>query len=736
MQAPPFKPPEYGDMVGNYRVEEKLGDGGFGFVYKVERAGRYYAMKVIRARELESWGQREITILRHVVHDNVVRFRACDRWPDPDHGYLCFIMDLVVGRTLEQWALEENPTARQVVRVLLEVALALAEILKQGVLHRDLKRENILIRDSDGRPVLVDFGIGYLAGEPTITGERYLPGTDEYRTPEFVRHEQDSSKNKAGYWPDVGDELWALGVTLYWLLTDVLPFGHRAEGGLYDRILNQTPAAPHERNPHVPPALSAVCMRMLEKAREARFPGYVELCGALEATLAAAVKDERWDVPLMDPDAPDATPTVKVPGMGPPAGEEQAGLAWKAERPRRGRKAAQKPQPAPESDGTPAVPAPSPAKLAEPPAHAKVAHAVASPAEALVAVLAEVAPQHAWEGLPPPVPESALPSAQPVVPAAARAEPAPRWAPGVAQPAPPPRARGPLRRALARVFPTGLGRLPVRVAAVASLRPAALFVVAVGALALASAGAWVVHTRPAPGSPSTVQSVASAPPLVESLREGPTAQACAVREVASFKEWPEAGVGAAFYLPPTPAPVFATMLRKEDSRLRPEETPAPQLQRKGMRARFMEKCVGAACCAVFGACTGTPVRPTPEPEACSSEALATMKELEIDIGNEAMGTFPVVGSAKPVPVEESTTFALLDHLGKLKSGTVLSGRLIFEQDRVYGRFTQARYDGESWPICLELQYRGKRGTGYMRDSGPDSPVVGSTAWVQAVDRFE
>ncbi|WP_198316356.1 serine/threonine protein kinase [Cystobacter fuscus] len=426
MQAPPFKPPEYGDMVGNYRVEEKLGDGGFGFVYKVERAGRYFAMKVIRARELESWGQREITILRYVVHENVVRFRACDRWPDPDHGYLCFIMDLVVGRTLEQWALEENPTARQVVRILLEVALALADIFKQGVLHRDLKRENILIRDSDGRPVLVDFGIGYLAGEPTITGERYLPGTDEYRTPEFVRHEQDTSKGKVGYRPDVGDELWALGVTLYWLLTDVLPFGHRAEGGLYDRILTQTPPAPHERNPRVPPALGVMCMRMLEKGRAARFPDYVALCGALDAALVAAQKDERWDVPLMDPDAPDATPTVKVPGMGPPAGEEQAGLVWKADRPRRGRKAAQKLQPVLESDGTPAVFAPLPAKVAEPAAPAKVAQAAASPAEALVAVLAEVAPQHAWEGLPPPVPESALPSAPPA--AVARAAPAPRQA--------------------------------------------------------------------------------------------------------------------------------------------------------------------------------------------------------------------------------------------------------------------------------------------------------------------
>ncbi|WP_157759012.1 hypothetical protein [Cystobacter fuscus] len=178
------------------------------------------------------------------------------------------------------------------------------------------------------------------------------------------------------------------------------------------------------------------------------------------------------------------------------------------------------------------------------------------------------------------------------------------------------------------------------------------------------------------------------------------------------------------------------MLRKEDSRSRPEETPAPQSQRKAMRARFMEKCVGAACCAVFGACTGAPVRPTPEPEACFSKALATMKELDIDIDDKAGGTFPVVGSAKPVSVQESTTFALEDDLGKLKAGTVLSGRLIFGESRVYGRFTQARYRGETWPVCFELYYRGTRGTGYMRDSGPSSPVIGSTADVHAVDRFE
>ncbi|HZI02374.1 MAG TPA: protein kinase, partial [Archangium sp.] len=124
MQVPPFTPPQKGDMVGDYRVVEVLGEGGFGVVYKVERAGFFFALKLLRARALDGWGQREINILRRVEHPNVVGFLGCDRWPMPRYGYLYFVMEFVEGRTLEDWALDENPSARQVARVLLELLLA------------------------------------------------------------------------------------------------------------------------------------------------------------------------------------------------------------------------------------------------------------------------------------------------------------------------------------------------------------------------------------------------------------------------------------------------------------------------------------------------------------------------------------------------------------------------------------------------------------------------------------
>lgn len=295
--------PKPGAWVGAYRIVEKLGRGGCGHVYKALRGSRLYAVKVLDTLELDGWARRELMAMLRLELDNVVRLKSFDRWPDAERGYPCIIMEFVPGLPLDVWARRYNPSTRAALTVLLKVVQALREVFRRGVLHRDIKPSNILIREGDGEPVLIDFGFSSVTGVPSERGPGGLcPGTPEYRSPEamgFLAGRLEGDPHEYG----VADELWAVGVTLYWLLTDVLPFGGREEAGLGARIRLGTPRAPHVLNPRVPRAVSALCLRLLEKDPRARFQDPEELCAALEALLADAQGDASWDAPLMDPES-------------------------------------------------------------------------------------------------------------------------------------------------------------------------------------------------------------------------------------------------------------------------------------------------------------------------------------------------------------------------------------------------------------------------------------------------
>ncbi len=181
---------------------------------------------------------------------------------------------------------------------------------RAGVVHRDVKGANVLVREKDGQPVLVDFGVGTYPGAPEVTLPFMPPGTALYRSPEVIRFRRRTLGDER-YPSTPGDDLWALGVLLYWLLTGDYPFQGRDAGDLAEAILRSAPVPPHERNPRVPRALSEVCLRMLEKAREARYPDAEAVAVALEAALAGA--DASWEVPLGEAWGPDnATTPVEV----------------------------------------------------------------------------------------------------------------------------------------------------------------------------------------------------------------------------------------------------------------------------------------------------------------------------------------------------------------------------------------------------------------------------------------
>ncbi|HLL04538.1 MAG TPA: protein kinase [Myxococcaceae bacterium] len=291
--------------VRGFRIESRLGAGGYGTVYRARRGERLYALKFLRLREAGHWARREVDVLMRLGHRNLVRFEGCGYWPDESHEFFVVIMDYVHGQRLDEWAASHNPDARQVTLKLIEVARALGAAHQQGVVHRDMKEANILVRASDEEAVVVDFGVAGARDTLRATPGLLPPTTPPYRSPEawhFFRHFQPGEVYQAG----PADDLYALGVVLYWLLTNRLPFTE-IPNEMVDEVLNRVPKPPHQINPRVPAALSAVCMKLLEKRPEDRYPDAAAVEAAGHALLATA--DADWSVPLCTPHATDNATT-------------------------------------------------------------------------------------------------------------------------------------------------------------------------------------------------------------------------------------------------------------------------------------------------------------------------------------------------------------------------------------------------------------------------------------------
>ncbi|MBN8465173.1 serine/threonine protein kinase [Corallococcus exiguus] len=298
MRPPPAILAPGAEVLG-YTVERQLGQGGFGTVYLARNAGQPFALKLLYLPRAGERVEREVSILLKLHHPHVVSLQGYGLWPPREPRFAIIVMEYVDGRSLDVWANEENPSARQVTRVLLDVARALAATHAAGVQHRDVKESNIMVRASDGPAKLVDFGIGDYTGARDLTVDILPPGTPEYRAPEAWRYfRQHARVLGARYEAGAADDLWALGVVLYWLLTGRRPFDSEDDADFIEAVLTQTPALPHEVNERVPRALSDVCLQLLEKTPETRTPSALAVVAALEEVLRGA--DAAWDVPLCD----------------------------------------------------------------------------------------------------------------------------------------------------------------------------------------------------------------------------------------------------------------------------------------------------------------------------------------------------------------------------------------------------------------------------------------------------
>src|SRR6218665_213146 len=339
--------------VGGYRIERKLGAGGFGQVYLARREDGPCALKFLHLEGMGEWGWRELYILLRHEFPQVVRLRSHFKWPEEQPEYLVLVMEYIPGPPLYQWARDTTPSARELLEKLSPLCRALGDVHAQGVFHRDLKGDNVLVRETDGAAGLVDFGAGALPHAPSVTGA-LAPGNSRYRSPEavafFLRPDKKRGERHAY---SVADELYALGVILYVLATDVYPF-EGPEDDLLADILAGNPVPPTVRNARVPQELGDLCLRLLASEPHARVPNAEALCSEMEALLRRTRGDPRWERPLCYGWGPDEL-TTELPGNTPHARLR----AWARRRPRRGK---------PPTVAAAPVPIPAPAPAEPPPA--------------------------------------------------------------------------------------------------------------------------------------------------------------------------------------------------------------------------------------------------------------------------------------------------------------------------------------------------------------------------------
>lgn len=248
--------------IGPYTIIRELGKGATSKVYLVSKDKNFYAAKVFQHsdKELLERFKRETEILKQIKHINIVQI--VDHGEDNNKAYL--ILEYVNGKTLDE--IYPNLTIIQKIDIILAVCNALNYLHNKGIIHRDVKPENILV-DKDLKTIkLTDLGISRIVYAKPITHDGQILGTPAYMAPELFE----------GVYTDPRIDIYSLGITMYEIFTGKIPFdGSPSE--IVIKHLKETPLLPSLINPNIPTNLEKVIMKSIEKNPERRYKNVLKL---------------------------------------------------------------------------------------------------------------------------------------------------------------------------------------------------------------------------------------------------------------------------------------------------------------------------------------------------------------------------------------------------------------------------------------------------------------------------
>jgi serine/threonine-protein kinase len=280
LELPKDEDPLLGQLLGDYRVEERIGAGAMGVVYRAVQPliGKHVAVKVLQpdAARSESEVQRlllEARTVNNIGHRGVIDVFGFGQTPD---GRQYFLMEHLSGQPLDRLIAQRAPLPPQeAIGILDELLDALGAIHQAGVVHRDLKPSNIYLVAQRDRPPFVkilDFGIAKIvmgdapgdASTPAAGGavQTTIAGTPEFMAPELVRGGLLSARS----------DLYAVGVTAFQMLTGLLPFRSKSVNDCMEQHVNAPVPAPSSEEPTVPRELDRWVMQLMAKLPEARPP--------------------------------------------------------------------------------------------------------------------------------------------------------------------------------------------------------------------------------------------------------------------------------------------------------------------------------------------------------------------------------------------------------------------------------------------------------------------------------